>query len=47
MFKDPVCKMMVDEKKVKFVSEVGGKKVYLSFAMYKGEFDTNLKKYGH
>jgi hypothetical protein len=25
MFKDPVCKMMVDEKTAKHVSEVGGK----------------------
>jgi YHS domain-containing protein len=24
MFKDPVCNMMVDEKKAKFVSESGG-----------------------
>jgi YHS domain-containing protein len=29
MFKDPVCNMMVDEKKTKFVSESGGRKVYL------------------
>jgi YHS domain-containing protein len=47
MFKDPVCNMMVDEKKAKFISEVGGKKVYLCSAMCKGEFDSNLKKYGY
>jgi hypothetical protein len=30
MFKDPVCNMMVDEKKTRFVSESGdGRKVYL------------------
>jgi YHS domain-containing protein len=39
--------MMVDEKKAKFISEVGGKKVYLCSAMCKGEFDSNLKKYGY
>lgn len=47
MFKDPVCNMMVDEKKAKFVSEVGGKKVYLCSATCKNEFDNNLKKYGY
>ena len=29
MFKDPVCNMMVDENNAKFISEAGGKKVYL------------------
>ena len=29
MFKDPVCNMMVDEKKAQRVSEVNGQKVYL------------------
>lgn len=47
MFKDPVCKMMVDEKKAKFISEVGGKKIYLCSAMCKNEFDSNSKKYGY
>lgn len=33
MFKDPVCNMMVDEKKTNFVSESGdGRKVYLCSA---------------
>jgi YHS domain-containing protein len=47
MFKDPVCKMMVDEKKTKFVSDAGGRKVYLCSAMCKGEFDRNPAKYGY
>ncbi len=47
MFKDPICKMMVDEKKAIFVSEAGGKKVYLCSAMCKSEFDSNPKKYGY
>jgi YHS domain-containing protein len=29
MFKDPVCNMMVDEKKAKFVSESGGGRKYI------------------
>jgi len=47
MFKDPVCNMMVDENKAKFISEVGGKKVYLCSAMCKSEFESNPKKYGY
>jgi YHS domain-containing protein len=48
MFKDPVCKMMVDEKTAKYVSDVGGgKKVYLCSANCKSQFDANPKKYGH
>jgi YHS domain-containing protein len=47
MFKDPVCSMMVDEKKASFISEAGGKKVYLCSAMCKSEFDNNPKKYGY
>jgi len=46
MFKDPVCNMMVDEKKAKFISEGGGRKAYLCSAMCKSEFDSNPKKYG-
>ena len=46
MFKDPVCNMMVDEKKAKFISEVGGRKAYLCSAMCKSEFDSNPRKYG-
>ncbi|HLG36695.1 MAG TPA: YHS domain-containing protein [Nitrososphaera sp.] len=47
MFKDPVCNMMVDEKTAKFVSEVGGKKVYLCSAGCKTQFDSNPGKFGH
>lgn len=47
MFKDPVCNMMVDEKKAKFVSEVSGKKVYLCSEMCKGEFDENPSRFGY
>jgi YHS domain-containing protein len=47
MFKDPVCNMMVDEKTAKFVSEVGGKKVYLCSAACKTQFDSNPGKFGH
>jgi YHS domain-containing protein len=47
MFKDPVCKMMIDEKTAKHVSEVAGKKVYLCSAACKSQFDGDPKKYGY
>ena len=47
MFKDPVCNMMVDESKAKFISEVGEEKVYLCSAMCKTEFDSDPSKYGY
>jgi YHS domain-containing protein len=47
MFKDPVCNMMVDEKKTKFVSESGGRKVYLCSAACKSQFEGNPSKYGY
>lgn len=47
MFKDPVCNMMVDEKKAKFVSESNGRKVYLCSANCKSQFDANPSKYGY
>lgn len=47
MFKDPVCKMMVDEKIAKFVSDAGGKKVYLCSAACKTQFDANPGKFGY
>jgi YHS domain-containing protein len=47
MFKDPVCNMLVDEKKARFISEQSGKKVYLCSAMCKNEFDSNPQKYGY
>jgi YHS domain-containing protein len=47
MFEDPVCNMMVDEKKAKFISEIAGKRVYLCSAMCKSEFDSKPSKYGY
>jgi YHS domain-containing protein len=47
MFKDPVCNMMVDEKKAKYVSESGRRKVYLCSAACKNQFEVNPAKYGY
>ncbi|MDE1844206.1 MAG: YHS domain-containing protein [Thaumarchaeota archaeon] len=47
MFKDPVCNMMIDEKKTEHVSEVNGKKVYLCSPSCKNQFDRDPKKYGY
>jgi YHS domain-containing protein len=48
MFKDPVCNMMVDEKKTKFVSEFGsGRKVYLCSAACKSQLEGSPSKYGY
>ena len=47
MFKDPVCNMMVDEKKTQYVSEVNGQKVYLCSSNCKSEFEQNPNKYGY
>ncbi len=47
MFKDPVCSMMVDEKKARFVSSIGGKTVYLCSEACKSEFDADPAKYGY
>lgn len=49
MFKDPICKTMVDEvKTAKHMSEVGEKKVYLlCSAACKSQFDANPGKYGY
>jgi P-type Cu+ transporter len=44
--KDPVCGMMVDEKKAQYISEVSGKKVYLCSTGCKSQFDQNPGKYG-
>ena len=45
--KDPVCNMMVDEKKAQHVSEANGQKIYLCFAQCKSQFDQNPNKYGY
>lgn len=42
---DPVCKMRVDEKEVKFKSEYQGKTYYFCSAQCKKEFDKNPKQY--
>ena len=47
MFKDPVCNMMEDEKKARFVSESDdGRRVYLCSAACKSQFEANPRKYG-
>ena len=44
MFKDPVCNMIVDENKTKFVSESGdGRKVYLRSTACKNQLESNPK----
>jgi YHS domain-containing protein len=45
MAKDPVCNMMVDEKKAKFKSEYNGKTFYFCAAACKTAFDKNPAKY--
>jgi YHS domain-containing protein len=47
MFKDPVCNMMVDEKKAQHISEVNGQKVYLCSSNCKSQFEQNPNKYGY
>jgi Cu+-exporting ATPase len=47
MLKDPVCNMMVDEKKVQHISELNGQKIYLCSAACKTQFDKNPSKYGY
>jgi YHS domain-containing protein len=45
--RDPVCNMMVDEKKTQYVSEVNGQRVYLCSAQCKSQFDQNHSRYGY
>ncbi|HEX9240660.1 MAG TPA: YHS domain-containing protein [Candidatus Bathyarchaeia archaeon] len=47
MQKDPVCGMMVDEKKSKFTSSREGKTFYFCSAACKTSFDKNPQKYVH
>lgn len=42
---DPVCKMEVDEKTAKFVSEYGGRKYYFCAPGCKKAFDKDPEKY--
>ena len=46
MFRDPVCGMMVDEKKTPHVLEIGGKKFHLCSSACKDELAKKPKKYG-
>ena len=45
MAKDPVCGMMVDEKKAKFKSDYSGKTFYFCAASCKTTFDKDPAKY--
>jgi YHS domain-containing protein len=45
MAKDPVCGMMVDEKKAKFKSDYEGKTYYFCAPTCKATFDKNPAKY--
>ncbi len=45
MAKDPICGMMVDEKKAKFKSDYNGKTFYFCAASCKATFDKNPTKY--
>ncbi len=47
MQKDPVCGMMVDEKKTKFTSSHEGKNFYFCSPACKTAFDKDPHKYGH
>ncbi len=47
MMKDPICGMMVDEKKTKLKSEHEGKTYYFCGTMCKTTFDKDPHKYGH
>jgi P-type Cu+ transporter len=45
--KDPVCGMMVDEKKSKLTSEHDGRTFYFCSAGCKASFDRDPHRYGH
>ncbi len=45
MVKDPVCGMMVDDKKTEFKSEHMGKTYYFCCQPCKASFDKNPAKY--
>jgi YHS domain-containing protein len=45
MVKDPICGMMVDEKKAKFKSDYNGKTFYFCAASCKATFDKAPTKY--
>ena len=45
MAKDPICGMMVDEKKAKFKSDYNGKTYYFCAPSCKSTFDKDPAKY--
>jgi YHS domain-containing protein len=45
MAKDPICGMMVDEKKAKFKSDYNGKTFYFCAPSCKATFDKDPAKY--
>jgi YHS domain-containing protein len=47
MAKDPVCGMMVDEKKAKFKSDYSGKTFYFCASSCKASFDKDPAKYAN
>ncbi len=47
MQKDPVCGMMVDEKKARYSSNYEGKNIYFCSANCKTSFDKNPPNYSH
>jgi len=47
MSRDPVCGMMVDEKKAKFTTSREGKTIYFCSAACKTSFDKNPQRYVH
>ncbi len=47
MVKDPVCGMLVDEKKTKLTSEHDGKTFYFCAVGCKAAFDKDPHRYGH
>jgi YHS domain-containing protein len=47
MQKDPVCGMMVDEKKAKFMSTHEGRSIYFCSAACKTSFDKDPRRYSH
>ncbi len=47
MVNDPVCGMMVDEKKTKLKSDHGGQSFYFCPAGCKPKFDADPHRYGH
>ena len=47
MQRDPVCGMMVDEKKAKFTTNREVKTIYFCSAVCKASFDKNPQEYVH